>query len=102
MLAFAFETSAAQLPHLMPPGSPWLDVNYPKLFWTPREGLTGGMYLAIIRQLPFDDANLPPPYAASIALDGQASTSGSRQLSLEGRFPRLVKGWRLVGSLEAT
>ena len=101
ILGLGFESSRAQLPHLMPPGSPWLDVNYPKLFWTPREGLTGGLYLAIIRQLPFDDADLPPPYAASIALDGQASTSGSRQISLEGRFPRLAKGWRVVGSLEA-
>ena len=52
ILGLGFESSRAQLPHLMPPGSPWLDVYYPKLFWTPREGLTGGLYLAIIRQLP--------------------------------------------------
>src|SRR5437899_994519 len=60
MFAATVEPSPAQLPHLMPPGSPWLDVNYPKVFWTPREGLTGGAYLAFIRQLAFADAELPP------------------------------------------
>lgn len=91
----------AQLPHLMPAGSLWLDVNYPKLFWTPTEGLTAGGYLAIIRQLRMEDADAAPPYAGSIALNGLASTSGSRQLLLEGRFPALINGWRLVLTLDA-
>ncbi len=92
----------AQLPHLMPAGSPWIDINYPKIFWTPTEGLTAGAYLAFIRQLPLEHIEAAPPYAASIALNGQASTSGSRELSLEGRFPLLAPGWRFVGVLDAT
>ena len=92
----------AQLPHLMPAGSPWIDVNYPKLFWTPTEGFTAGAYLAFIRQVSFTDINAAAPYAASIALNGQVSTSGSRELSLEGRFPGLVPGWRFVGTLDAS
>ena len=92
----------AQLPHLMPAGSLWIDVNYPKLFWTPTEGLTAGGYLAFIRQLSLDNADAPPPYAGSVALNGQISTSGSRELTLEGRFPALAPGWRIVGTLDAS
>ncbi len=84
----------------MPPGSAWLDVNYPKLFWTPREGITGGGYLGFIRQLPFENSDAAPPYSAALALDGQVSTSGSRQISLDGRFPAYVPGWRLALRLE--
>jgi hypothetical protein len=91
----------AQLPHLLPPDAPWQDVNYPKLFWTPREGLTAGGYLAFIRPLSFDDTSLPPPYAGAVSLDGQLSASGSRYLTLEGRFPWMVPGWRLAVSLSA-
>lgn len=92
----------AQLPHLMPAGSLWLDVNYPKVFWTPTEGLTAGGYLALIRQLNFDNADAAPPYAGSVSLNGQISTSGSRDLTVEGRFPALVPGWRFVGTLDAS
>lgn len=91
----------AQLPHLLPASSPWLDINYPKLFWTPTEGFTIGGYLAIVRQLGLDNADAAAPYAGSIALNGQASTSGSRELTLEGRFPTLLKGWRFVATLGA-
>src|SRR5262245_63127365 len=68
----------AQLPHIMPAGSPWLDVNYPKAFWTPTEGFTLGGYLALIRQLGIEDIDAAAPYAGSIALNGQVSTLGSR------------------------
>ena len=91
----------AQLPHLLPATSPWLDVNYPKVFWTPTEGLTGGGYLAIVRQLGMENADAAAPYAGAIALNGQLSTSGSRELTLDGRFPALVKGWRVVATLAA-
>jgi hypothetical protein len=91
--------AAAQLPHLMPADSPWLDVNYPKVFWTPREGFTAGAYLAFVRALTFEDAYRPPPYAAAVSLDGQLSTSGSRYLTLDARFPYLLPGWRLALSL---
>jgi outer membrane protein assembly factor BamA len=86
----------------MPPDSPWLDVNYPKLFWTPKEGLTGGGYLALIRQLSYEDALEPPPYAAAITLDGQISTSGTRHLTLDARFPRLFPGWRMALTLSGS
>src|SRR5262245_39567452 len=92
---------AAQLPHLLSAGSPWIDIHYPKLFWTPTEGLTGGMYLALVRQLSLDQVEDAPPYAGAISINGQASTSGSRELLLEGRFPALAPGWRFVLTLHA-
>ena len=83
IVVLTVRSSPAQLPHLMPPGSVWLDVNYPKVFWTPREGLTAGAYLAFIRQLRFEDADLPPPYSGDISLDGQASRSEERRVGKE-------------------
>src|SRR5581483_5783597 len=41
------------------------------------------------------------PYGAAVALDGQLATTGSRQLSLEARFPAFVTGWRFVLMMEA-
>jgi hypothetical protein len=78
-----------------------MDVNYPKLFWTPREGITGGAYLGLIRALPFENADAPAPYAAAVALDGQVSSSGSRQLLLDARMPASIPGWRFALTLEA-
>src|SRR5581483_10611977 len=71
------------------------------IFWTPREGLTGGGYLGFVRQLDFENSESPAPYGAAVALDGQLATSGSRQLSLEARFPAFVTGWRFVLMMEA-
>ncbi|MBI4503739.1 MAG: BamA/TamA family outer membrane protein [Gemmatimonadetes bacterium] len=100
LLATTAPTGVAQLPHLMPPGSSWIDVNYPKVFWTPREGLTGGAYLGFIRQLSYEHADEAMPYSAAVSIDGQLATSGSRQLTIEGRFPAFVNGWRFSLALE--
>jgi outer membrane protein assembly factor BamA len=86
----------------MPPGSSWIDVNYPKLFWTPREGVTGGAYLGFVKQLSYEYADEAMPYSAAVSIDGQLSTSGSRQLTLEGRFPAFVQGWRFNLTLEGS
>jgi outer membrane protein assembly factor BamA len=85
---------AAQLPGLLPAGSYLQDVYYPKLFYTSREGLTGGLFLSLQAPLRYEDYDLPPPYRASITLDGQVSTSGSRQIGLDARAPLLWDGWR--------
>lgn len=77
----------------------WIDVFYPKLFATSREGFTAGGYYAFIQPLRFEEYAAPPPYRASIALQGQASTSGSRSLILEVRAPHYVEGWRFVGAV---
>ena len=100
-LALAPRPSPAQLPHLMPPGSNWLDVNYPKVFWTPRDGVTGGAYLAFVRQLDFENSDSPAPYGAVVSMDGQLSTGGSRQLVLETRLPAFVHNWRFAVTAEA-
>ncbi|GBD31685.1 Outer membrane protein assembly factor BamA [bacterium HR33] len=83
------------------PGLPrytWLDVAYPKLFYTLQDGLTAGAYFAVISPLGFRDYDLPPAYRAAFSISGQLSTSGSRELVLESRLPQLFPGWRLVGS----
>ena len=41
------------------------------------------------------------PYSAAVSVDGQLATSGSRQLTLEGRFPAFINGWRFTLTLEA-
>ncbi len=101
LLAAAPTAANAQLPRILPPGSPWIDINYPKLFWSPRDGFTIGAYLGFIKQLSFEDWDLAPPYAAAIAIDGQISTGGSRSLTLDSRFPQFFDGWRGVLTLRA-
>jgi outer membrane protein assembly factor BamA len=79
----------------------WTDVAYPKVFYTVRDGLTVGGYYAYLSPLGFADWDSPPAYRASFALNGQASTSGSREIALDARLPDLFRGWRLVGTLSA-
>jgi len=79
----------------------WTDVAYPKLFYTLRDGLTVGGYYAYLSPLGFADWDRPPAYRASFAINGQASTSGSREIALEARLPDLFRGWRLAGTLTA-
>ena len=79
----------------------WFDVFYPKVFYTPVEGLTGGAYYALVQPSRSWDYGTPPPYRISISLDGQLSTSGSRFLKLEARAPGLATGWRFTGRLSA-
>ncbi len=94
-------SSPAQIPDLPTLGSSWLDVGYPKIFYTPRNGFTFGLYYAQFRPPGFDDWAEPPPYRASIALDWQLSTSGSRQITLNTHFPNFFPGWRLGLKLAA-
>jgi hypothetical protein len=79
----------------------WMDVMYPKAFYTPRDGLTVGGYYAIISPLGFADYDKPQAYRASFALNGQASISGSREILAEARLPDLIPGWRLVATFTA-
>ncbi len=79
----------------------WFDIFYPKIFYTPVEGLTGGAYYAFVQPLRISDYGSPPPYRISISLDGQLSTSGSRFFKLEVRAPGLANGWRFSSRLVA-
>lgn len=79
----------------------WTDVMYPKAFYTLRDGLTVGGYYAIISPLGYADYGRPPAYRASFSVNGQASTSGSREILAEARLPDLFPGWRLVATLSA-
>lgn len=100
-LALGAGAAAAQLPGILPAGSYWKDVYYPKLFYTAREGLTGGLFLAFQAPLRYEDFDEAPPYRASITLDGQLSTSSSRQIVLDARAPLAFDGWRLALTLAA-
>ena len=94
------QASAAQLPNLFPVPDllpldyPWIGINYPKLFWTPREGFTLGARLSMVRQLSSEDYYNPAPYSATVAIDGQVSTSSSRQLTVQFNAPVWAEGWR--------
>jgi hypothetical protein len=82
------------------PGHTW-DQFYPKLFFTTRDGLTGGAFLALTQQLPEElDFKIPPPYRWSVSADGQVSTSSSWLFRLDARAPGLTEGWRFSATLE--
>jgi hypothetical protein len=85
--------AAAQLPGIFPQGSNWIDPWYPKLFWTPREGVSAGLFYSVALQPEYAD-DTPAPFLARFALDVQASTSGSRFAELEAWLPALADGWR--------
>lgn len=93
VLLLAAPEAAAQLPTIFPAGSEWKDLFYPKLFWTPREGVTAGGYYGITLPTRYDDRTAAPQRLL-IALDGQISTSGSRFIQLDGWAPALADGWR--------
>lgn len=103
LLSAAYVPASAQVAG--PRGDPdldyWYDVFYPKLFYAGREGLLAGAYFALVQPLRSRNFDSPPPYRISISLDGQASTSGSRFLKLEGRAPGLANGWRFSARLTA-
>ncbi|NIM49850.1 MAG: BamA/TamA family outer membrane protein [Gemmatimonadales bacterium] len=102
---FALTVSAsaglAQIPNLPTLGPSWTDLAYPKVYWTPRDGVTFGLYYAQVRPLGYDDYNAPPPYRGTITLDGHIATSGSKGLELAARFPKMLDGWRLTLVLQA-
>ena len=101
LLAFTAGPTQGQIPDLPTLGENWVDVGYPKLFYTPRDGITAGLYYAQIRPPGYRDWFDPQPYRASIAVDGQVSTSGSRKLGLYARMPNLIPGWRFSLVAEA-
>jgi hypothetical protein len=100
LLAAAAPRAAAQIPTVFPPSSDWKDLWYPKLFWTPREGLTVGGYVALARPTRYADRT-PAPHRFITALHGQVSSSGSRYVQLEAWAPALVRGWRFRLALAA-
>ena len=91
----------AQLPDFPTFGPNWIDFSYPKLFYGAQEGLTVGLYYAQVRPFGYADWDSPPPYRGSVAVDGQISTGGSRQLAFDLRFPQMTAGWRFGISLAA-
>jgi len=99
--------AASAAPAQEPPEEPvfrsftWTDVAYPKIFYTLRDGFTVGGYYAYLSPLGYADWDSPPAYRASFSLNGQASTSGSREIAFDARLPDLLRGWRLVGTLSA-
>lgn len=97
----ASRAALAQAPDVERPIISWLDVAYPKLFYTIQDGLTAGGYFAFISPFGFAHYDRPPAYRASFAVNGQVSTSGSREILLEARLPGWFDGWRLVGTLAA-
>ena len=83
-----------QIPELPTFGENWTDIGYPKLFYTVRDGLAGGLYYAQVHPPGYRDWFDPQPYRASLAFDGQIATSGSYKFGLYARMPNLVPGWR--------
>jgi hypothetical protein len=96
--------ASAQIPYFLPElptfGPDWTDFGLPKIYYAGADGLTVGIYYAQIRHLAAEDYEAPPPYRASISIDGSISTSGSKRLRLEARMPRMWYGWRAVATLE--
>jgi outer membrane protein assembly factor BamA len=79
----------------------WIDVFYPKVFYSPKEGLAGGLFYQVLQPLRSEDFDSPPPYRVAFSFDGQLATSGSRFVKLEANAPGLWKGWRFSARLVA-
>ena len=92
----AFGSLTGQIPDLPTLGRNWTDLGYPKVFYTPRDGLTAGLYYAQIRPPGYRDWFDPQPYRASLAIDGQISTSGSHKLGFYARMPNIIPDWRFT------
>ena len=94
VLTIGGSSSAQTIVDLPTLGSSWTDVGYPKIYWTPTNGASFGLYYAQVRPPGYDDWDDPPPYRARIALDGEIATSGSHRLGLEFKLPNSLPGWR--------
>lgn len=92
----------SQFPDLPTLGSRWTEVQYPKLYYTIRDGFTFGLYYAQQRPMGFEDYWDPQPYHGAVTIDGQIATSGRRELLLEARLPKLLHPWRSVLTFEAS
>lgn len=101
-LAFlAWQPARAQLPSIFPAHHHLIDTWYPKLLYSSSEGLTAGGYYAIINPIRFGDEDYRPIYKWALTLDGHASTSGSREVTLAFNAPATIRGWRFNFALAA-
>ena len=95
---FARAGAAQDTTSAIPPAL-WIDVAYPKVFYTGREGLVVGGYVAYLSPISYADFDRPEPYRGSYSVNAEVGTRGSRKLMVEARLPRLAPGWRFVGTL---
>jgi outer membrane protein assembly factor BamA len=103
LLALLASPGAAQIPGLpeLPTfGETWVAVALPKVYWAGADEMGFGLFYAQINQLGFDDWDAPEPYQATVSLDGNITTTGTKRLELALRAPKWVDGWRFYGSLE--
>jgi hypothetical protein len=91
----------AQVPELPTITESWNEVSYPKILWSPRNGFSIGLYYGQVEPMGYDDFNAPQRYHGAISVDGQISSSGRKDLAVEGRFPKLVEGWRFYALFNA-
>ena len=101
VLACCARAGAAQDTTDVIPRALWTDVAYPKVFYTGREGLVVGGYFAYLSPLAFAEFDRPEAYRGSYSVNAGLGTKGTRKLMLEARLPRLVPGWRVVGTVGA-
>jgi len=100
-LALGFQPAAAQLPDLPGLGPGWSDVFFPKVLYTTREGFLVGLRYAQVRPLGFADWEEPMPFRGQLSLDANITTSGSKNLTLDAKLPKLIDGWRFATTFEA-
>lgn len=79
----------------------WIDVFYPKLLYTARDGFGFGAHAALQQPLRFDAWDKPYPYHASLAFDVLATTNGSHGAALVFSAPGLSDGWRFAAEASA-
>lgn len=94
LLGTSAAPAVAQIPELPTITESWTEASYPKLFWTSRDEFTLGLYYGQVEPMGYDDFDDPERYHAALSIDGQISSSGRKDLSIEGHFPKLVSGWR--------
>jgi len=78
----------------------WTNTLYPFAYYTSVDGFWVAGHFAEYSPLGF--APGPEPNAASVSVDGAASTRGSYLLVVDAEAPALVDGWRAGLTLSAT
>ncbi|HXV87383.1 MAG TPA: BamA/TamA family outer membrane protein [Gemmatimonadales bacterium] len=99
LLVCAVRPATAQDTTSAIPPALWMDVAYPKVFYTGREGLVVGGYVAYLSPMSFAEFDRPEAYRGAYSLNAELGTRGSRKVVLEARLPRLWPGWRVMASL---
>jgi len=103
LLACAAAPVTAQIPGLpeLPTfGENWVAAALPKVYWAGADHMGFGLLYVQMNQLGFDDWDAPEPYRATVSLDGNITTTGTKRLELALRAPKWVDGWRFYASLE--